>query len=247
MKQSVPRLRVFLGPNGSGKSTIARRVLERYPSVFVNADIIEASLHEGSFTFGDYDLSPRIDSFEGFLERSSQYRLSEVIDTRLVDGHLLITGQPDSYLAASIAEFIRASLILGYRGFAFESVFSHDSKLEILRVANRLGYRIYLYVVCTEDPEINVGRVLDRVSRGGHAVDAEKVVARYDRFLSLLPSAVDLCDRAYFFDNSAEDSDSAFFAEYDGDSASIDWKEEWVPGWFVSSFPQLFPANSSND
>jgi hypothetical protein len=57
--------------------------------------------------------------------------------------------------------------------------------------------------VCASDPEINVHRVENRVSRGGHDVPHERIVARYWRTLELLPYAALVARRTVLFDNSA--------------------------------------------
>ncbi len=38
----------------------------------------------------------------------------------------------------------------------------------MLKKANELGYKTYLYFIATESPKINISRVKYRVSRGGH-------------------------------------------------------------------------------
>ena len=59
--------------------------------------------------------------------------------------------------------------------FSFETVMSHPSKIKELKKAKEKGYRIYLYFVCTDDAEINVNRVANRIEKGGHPVDVYKI------------------------------------------------------------------------
>ncbi len=59
--------------------------------------------------------------------------------------------------------------------FTFETVMSHPDKIELLHKAQQSGFRTYLYYVATEDPEINISRVENRVSSGGHPVPREKI------------------------------------------------------------------------
>jgi predicted ABC-type ATPase len=47
--------------------------------------------------------------------------------------------------------------------------------------------------------------VRQRVALGGHPVPEDRIVARYERSLALLPDALALCDRAVLFDNSYAD------------------------------------------
>ena len=73
--------------------------------------------------------------------------------------------------------------------FSFETVFSHSSKLDIMQQAVELGYKVYLYFVSTEDPEINKFRVAARKMKGGHDVPPEKIESRYYLSMNLLYNA----------------------------------------------------------
>ena len=106
------------------------------------------------------------------------------------------------YQAAQMAEVQRQELMQQRQSLAFETVMSHPSKLALLEQANSLGYRVMLVFVGTNNPQINVERVALRVRQGGHDVPIDKIIARYDRTLQLLPKAVELAQVAYIFDNS---------------------------------------------
>lgn len=80
---------------------------------------------------------------------------------------------------------------------------SHPSKVDIMIRAVDAGYDVTVYFVCTSDPEINVRRVEQRVSMGGHDVPRERIVARYWRTLDLLCHAALVARRTVLFDNSA--------------------------------------------
>jgi predicted ABC-type ATPase len=83
--------------------------------------------------------------------------------------------------------------------FSFETVMSHRSKVNFMIRADDAGYEVTIYFVCTSDPEINVSRVENRVSRGGHDVPHERVVGRYWRTLELLPYAALVARRTVLF------------------------------------------------
>jgi predicted ABC-type ATPase len=87
----------------------------------------------------------------------------------------------------------------------FETVMSSEDKVAFMLKAKASGYRTYLYFVATEDPDININRVKNRVAAGGHPVPTEKIVQRYGRCLNLLPAAIAASNRAYIFDNSGAD------------------------------------------
>lgn len=106
-----------------------------------------------------------------------------------------------AYDAAELAAEERREAIRERRSFVSETVFSHPSKLALLRTAGEAGYRRTLYVVLIPE-ELAVQRVLVRVETGGHAVPEEKVRARYRRLWRLLRDAVGLADEARVLDNS---------------------------------------------
>ncbi len=100
------------------------------------------------------------------------------------------------------AEELRQDCLDRRIDFCFESVFSHPAKLDVMRAARRSGYEIIVFFVSTEDPRVNVQRVALRVAEGGHDVPRDKITARWERVMRLLPEIVALADKTYIFDNS---------------------------------------------
>jgi predicted ABC-type ATPase len=87
--------------------------------------------------------------------------------------------------------------------------------------------------VATEDPEINVSRVRNRVALGGHPVPEDKIVSRYHRSLELLIDAIRHTNRAYIFDNSTDSADRAhtWIAEIT-EGRTLELKTDRIPAWF---------------
>lgn len=110
----------------------------------------------------------------------------------------------NSYLSAILTDFLRGKLIGQNRSFTFETVMSSPDKLSILQNSRNAGYRNYLYYVATEDPDVNIKRVQNRIRSGGHSVPETKIIERYYRSLNLLLDAIILTNRAYIFDNSGQ-------------------------------------------
>jgi predicted ABC-type ATPase len=117
---------------------------------------------------------------------------------------LTLPGAYDERVAGAQieADRIRDQCLRERRSFSFETVMSHPSKVELLQRAKDLGFGVTLYFVSTQDPRINVNRVERRVALGGHDVPADRIVARYQRTMEMLPAAIDVADRAHLFDNS---------------------------------------------
>jgi len=111
-------------------------------------------------------------------------------------------GEERSRRAQTLADEKRRECLEQGISFAFETVMSHPSKIEVLREARRRGYAVVIFFVALENPQLNVERVRQRVALGGHPVPEDRIVARYERTLGLLPEAISLCDRAVLFDNS---------------------------------------------
>ena len=111
----------------------------------------------------------------------------------------------DDLEAAQIAERQREAYLSDKRAFCFETVLSTSRNLELLKRAREKSYFIRCYYVLTVDPLINVYRVKARVASGGHDVPVEKIYARYDRAMTLVPKVVAVSDICHIYDNSAEE------------------------------------------
>jgi predicted ABC-type ATPase len=104
--------------------------------------------------------------------------------------------------AQALADQWRRECLAAGASFSFETVMSHRSKIDLLQEARALGYAVSIYFVALETPKLNLERVRQRVSLGGHDVPEDRIGPRYDRCLALLPDALAQCDRAVLFDNS---------------------------------------------
>lgn len=109
-----------------------------------------------------------------------------------------------SYDAASIAAATRSRLIDARLDFCTETVFSHESKLELVAAAHAAGYDVVMHVVMIP-LELSGHRVSARVDAGGHAVPTEKLADRYVRLWPLVAAAVGLCRMVVLYDNAHDD------------------------------------------
>jgi predicted ABC-type ATPase len=147
-------------------------------------------------------------------------------------------------LAQIVADFLRKTLIAKRKKFSFETVFSHPSKLGIMREAASAGYKVYLYFVSTESPEINKQRVLLRKKQGGHNVPPDKIESRYHRSLDLLYEAAQIAYQAYFFDNSIEGEELKLFAHFKRNGEQKIWDrlpDNEIPSWFIKYYSEKIP------
>jgi predicted ABC-type ATPase len=108
----------------------------------------------------------------------------------------------NAYEAARLAAEERDGLIASRCSFIAETVFSHESKLDLVRSARSAGYLVTLHVVMVSEA-LAVARVALRVEHGGHAVPEEKIRGRYQRLWPLVADAIGIVDDVTVYDNSA--------------------------------------------
>ena len=170
------RIRIFAGPNGSGKTTFLRKLLAEHQvnlGVYVNADDIEAALKaDGQIDFSTFRLQIDTNDVQEFFKKSRfspiKRREPDLWNKLKVENNvLLVKALIDSYLAADIAEMLRQKLLSDKMSFTYETVMSHPSKIDFMRVAREHGYKVYLYFITTQDPEININRVSVRIAQAG--------------------------------------------------------------------------------
>lgn len=214
--------------------------------MFINADEIEGKLKESG---GELNLSklgikakPSV-----VLRRIEQHIRNSTFAARLglhsLPGHmsvdpsltLRVPGPFDSYLASVIADALRRELLHEGRTFTFEKVMSSRDKVDFMMEARRRGYRVYLYFVATDDPEINLDRVRRRVLLGGHPVPDEKVKKRYRESIDLMSEACDVAHRAYIFDNSGSRHKLLVDVENAPDEVKLTLHTSRLNPWFVET------------
>jgi predicted ABC-type ATPase len=233
------RLRLFAGPNGSGKSTLFNEFKKQYdPGYFINADELEKLLSQkGLIDLSEIGLKASQKALTAFMKTESAKSLikkasqeNKTIDISVNKNFIIDKSKKThSYEASLAAAFIRHLLYKNNKSFSFETVMSHSSKLKEIEEANNNGYKTYLYFVCTDNPEINVSRVENRVDKGGHPVDLNKIISRYPGTLENLFPAIKLTHRAYLFDNSGKEQ--KLIAEvFEG---ALQLKTATVPQWFM--------------
>lgn len=122
--------------------------------------------------------------------------------------------------------------------FSYETVMSHPSKVSEITDFTSLGYRAYLYYVCTDDPLVNIDRVENRVEKGGHPVSEDRIKSRYTKSLENLLPAINTSYRSYLFDNSGKDM--KLIAEvHDGNLKIVaDSIPNWVHRYVFSAVEQ---------
>jgi predicted ABC-type ATPase len=154
MDARQPKLRVFAGPNGSGKSTVIDfirnyKVNEKNVEFgyYINADDIASALKtKEGFSLKQYDFEAMVDEFNQIVSESGllnkEFTFTQLIQTyRITDNSIhCIQESRIEQLAQIIADYLRKKLLKERKRFSFETVFSHSSKLDIMRDAVEAGY-----------------------------------------------------------------------------------------------------------
>ena len=242
---TTKRLRIFAGPNGSGKSSLYAFLVRRgYFSkrISIDADVIAQRLGTNGFGLQRWPVSCDWEGFLASARRSSRpthgLRLEELERGLVLKGRVFRwrgrrSATALNVVAALLADYLVERMLEQDGTFSCETVFSHQSKLELISRAKVRGFRVYLYFVSTRDPEINCERVKTRVAQGGHPVPRNKVIARYRKTLENARAAMSLADRVYFFDNSESVKGSFLnFATFDNGKITFSDADN-VPAWFV--------------
>lgn len=256
------RLRIFAGPNGSGKSSIIKKILNTEVKkgvkldfgIYINADDIAQDLIKKHCDISKYNIEFIEDKFYSIVKKSGLLsekftfeRLKDCITIENCkifinkDNAKLIDDKPYERIAQILADYLRKELLESENKFSFETVFSHKSKVDFIKEATEKGYKVYLYFVSTEHPDINVYRVKEvRVKEKGHDVDEDLIRSRYYRSMNFLQEAAQYCYQVYFFDNSKEGNEQTMFAHFKVDSEN---KKQWddidksiIPNWFYTYY-----------
>ena len=179
-------------------------------------DLVVGPNGAGKSTFVRFTLAPA-------LARSSFVNADLIAQQRWPDD-----PATHAYEAARIAAATREELIARREPFIAETVFSHPSKLDLLRLANAAGYYTAVHVMLVPEA-LAVARVAARVMAGGHTVPVEKVRQRFQRLWPLVADAIVLGDTATVYDNSQRTGPSVVAAFSHGFVVGKPLWPDWAP------------------
>ena len=95
----------------------------------------------------------------------------------------------------------REAMLREQRSFAVEDLVVDT---ELLESARDTGYTTKIVFISTEDPNLNVGRILIRMSRGGQSVPLNSIPESYKESLKSLPEARKHADDVLVYDNTPD-------------------------------------------
>lgn len=139
------------------------------------------------------------------------------------------------YDASRLAAERREELLASRCSFVTETVFSHESKIDLIRAATGAGFLVTLHVVLVPEG-LAVARVANWVENGGHVVPEDKVRARYRRLWPLVAAAVKLADEATVYDNSLASEPFRIVASFErGVPLSTPMWPRWTPKALIAA------------
>ncbi|MBP2549317.1 putative ABC-type ATPase [Neorhizobium galegae] len=94
-------------------------------------------------------------------------------------------------------------LLAGREDFAYETTLSSRQSVNLLRRAQKIGYRTLLVFIALESADLHVLRVAQRVRMGGHAIPEEAIRRRYEATFRNLGEVAGVCDAVSVYDNSS--------------------------------------------
>jgi predicted ABC-type ATPase len=96
---------------------------------------------------------------------------------------------------------LREAVLREHRSFAVEDLIVDT---ELLKSARNAGYATKVIFISTEDPNLNVGRILIRMSHGGQSVPLNAVPESYEESMKSLPQARKHADDVLVYDNTPD-------------------------------------------
>ena len=164
-------------------------------------------------------------------------RSSFIYKTPLLDPDAISKALQPTIPGASAVAAARQVLISAGKhiekgeSFAVETTLAGKHYLQMMVDARIHGFEVVLVYIGTENVEINLARIRNRVLAGGHDVPESDVRRRYQRSFENFPTAIERADHTILFDNSTEEGYRLVAVL--GQSGS-QWFEP-VPAWVKAS------------
>jgi predicted ABC-type ATPase len=143
----------------------------------------------------------------------------------------------EAYLKESIPTLVppkrdqQQSFLNARRSFAVEDI---RVDTQLLDAAKAAGYSTKVLFISTEDANLNVGRVLVRMSRGGKAEAVSSVIDSYRESTKNLAEVRKYADDLIVYDNTAHNRGYRVVAHFVG--GELNKAAQTVPDWAAKVF-----------
>jgi|SRR5215831_6310260 len=105
--------------------------------------------------------------------------------------------------------------------------------------ARAAGYATTVLFISTEDPKLNLGRVIVRVSQGGQAIPVSCVLDSYRESMKNLAEVPKYADELIVYDNTAHGRGFRVVAQFIG--GNLKEAAQVMPEWVVKAFGKELP------
>lgn len=130
------------------------------------------------------------------------------------------------------------SLLNERRSFAVEDI---RVDMQLLDEAKAAGYSTKVLFISTEDANLNVGRILVRMTRGGKSEAVSSVIDSYRESTKNLPEVRKHADEIILYDNTAHDRGYRVVAQFI--RGELSKAAQTIPDWAAEVFgKELEPA-----
>lgn len=86
--------------------------------------------------------------------------------------------------------------------FALETTLAAKTYFTLIEKAQAYSYKVNLFFLKLESPELAQQRVLNRVSKGGHSIEPDVIKRRFERGLDNLKDYLEIVDTALIYESS---------------------------------------------
>ena len=132
----------------------------------------------------------------------------------------------DQIKAGKMAIQLRNKCFLEEKSFNEETTLTGKTIIKIIDKAKNLDYKIYLYYIGIDNPEIAKERVKNRIARGGHGISSNLIEKRYYESLQNLEKILSKCDLIEIYDNSVKFYRIFYYEDkqvFENNIAKVNW------------------------
>lgn len=133
--------------------------------------------------------------------------------------------------AGRIAVRERASLLAARQTFGIETTLTGRGELDLMRTAAAAGYQVNLVYIGLRDVRHSVGRVRERVSRGGHDVPMPDLMRRFARSIGNLQTAMKIANHRVLLGDNSGRRRRLLLSSKDG---RVKYRSAKLPDWATS-------------
>lgn len=126
---------------------------------------------------------------------------------------------------------LRDSCLKSRKSFSMETTLSGFSEITAINKAIEFGYKVTVVYIAIDGEYENVGRVKNRVNKGGHNIKTVDILRRRRRSFKNLSKIIDIVHRMIIIDNTQQPK-----TILKKNNNKITFVSSVLPEWFSSSF-----------